>query len=396
MADARAQGSGSRDPREIITPDAFSVAPELLGTPLARPIRRALAMVIDLVLIAILANAGGVFLGFAAAFLFFRIATRRPEGSTTPRTKRVLRATFGVLGAVVLVVSVAAAWDACFGDDSDDGGIAVVSDELGEVSFVDVASTIGHIIALGRAESETEARAAAEAIASTLQRRGVATAEIRSVLDSIAEGAEAWKMDIVRSAIAALDTAPPAPLVPLDSLALAYARALGSGDTVAAASLAQRLSSLLARDSLDLLQARIERLRRAETELEEQLKENERRGGSILRVIRVAADELGIGFGWSGLYFTIFLTIWSGRTPGKRLLRIRVVRLDGKPIGWWAAFNRFGGYAASIFTGLLGFFEMFWDANRQALHDRIANTVVVTESRRGAGGASVPSGGNGP
>jgi uncharacterized RDD family membrane protein YckC len=56
-----------------------------------------------------------------------------------------------------------------------------------------------------------------------------------------------------------------------------------------------------------------------------------------------------------------------------------VVRLDGKPIGLWVAFNRFGGYAASIFTGLLGFAEMFWDPNRQALHDRIAATVVTRE-----------------
>ena len=90
-------------------------------------------------------------------------------------------------------------------------------------------------------------------------------------------------------------------------------------------------------------------------------------------------DEVGIGFGWAGLYFTFFPMFWRGMTPGKRLLRLRVVRLDGKPIGWWVAFNRFGGYAASIFTGLLGFFEMFWDPNRQALHDRIAATVVVQE-----------------
>jgi uncharacterized RDD family membrane protein YckC len=90
-------------------------------------------------------------------------------------------------------------------------------------------------------------------------------------------------------------------------------------------------------------------------------------------------DEVGIGLGWAALYFTFFPVVWRGRTPGKRLLRIRVIRLDGKPIGWWNAFNRFGGYAASVFTGLLGFLEMFWDHNRMALHDRIASTVVVQE-----------------
>ena len=91
------------------------------------------------------------------------------------------------------------------------------------------------------------------------------------------------------------------------------------------------------------------------------------------------ADEVGIELGWSAFYFTFFPVFWRGRTPGKRLMRARIVRLDGKPLGWWAALNRFGGYAASIFTGLLGFFEMFWDDNRQALQDRIASTVVVRD-----------------
>lgn len=50
---------------------------------------------------------------------------------------------------------------------------------------------------------------------------------------------------------------------------------------------------------------------------------------------------------------------------------------DGKPITWWLAFNWIGGYAASLFTGMIGFAERLWDHDRQALHDRIAWTVVV-------------------
>lgn len=52
---------------------------------------------------------------------------------------------------------------------------------------------------------------------------------------------------------------------------------------------------------------------------------------------------------------------------------------QGGRLTWWDAFTRFGGYAASTFTGLLGFLEILWDANRQGLHDRIAGTVVVRE-----------------
>ena len=43
-------------------------------------------------------------------------------------------------------------------------------------------------------------------------------------------------------------------------------------------------------------------------------------------------EDLGIGIGWFGLYFTAFLALWNGRTPGKRLVGTRVVHLDGEPI----------------------------------------------------------------
>lgn len=80
-----------------------------------------------------------------------------------------------------------------------------------------------------------------------------------------------------------------------------------------------------------------------------------------------------------GLYFTSTLTLWQGRTAGKRLMGIRVIRLNGKPIGWWAAFERFGGYAAGVATGLLGFLQVLWDGNRQAVQDKISETAVIRD-----------------
>ena len=91
-------------------------------------------------------------------------------------------------------------------------------------------------------------------------------------------------------------------------------------------------------------------------------------------------DDLGLGFGWAAVYFTGFLAMMRGQTPGKRLMGIRVIRLDGKPLGWWIAFERFGGYAASFSVGLLGFFQILWDRNRQGLHDKACETVVVHEN----------------
>ncbi|MGF1508777.1 MAG: RDD family protein [Myxococcota bacterium] len=98
---------------------------------------------------------------------------------------------------------------------------------------------------------------------------------------------------------------------------------------------------------------------------------------TVKRALRVLLDTVGLTVGWIGLYFTVFLSWWKGQTPAKRLLRLRVVRLDGSPITVWHSFNRFSGYSAGFATGLLGFAEALWDQNRQAIHDRIAATVVV-------------------
>lgn len=102
-------------------------------------------------------------------------------------------------------------------------------------------------------------------------------------------------------------------------------------------------------------------------------------GGGLRAFLRNLADDLGLGFGWGALYFSAFLSWGRGQTPGKRLLGLRVVRLDRKPISLWGAFERYGGYAAGFATGLLGFAQVFWDANRQAIHDRITGTVVIRD-----------------
>jgi uncharacterized RDD family membrane protein YckC len=79
------------------------------------------------------------------------------------------------------------------------------------------------------------------------------------------------------------------------------------------------------------------------------------------------------------LYMTVFLSWWNGQTIGKRMLGLRVVRLDGEPINWWVAFERCGGYIAGFATGLLGFAQVYWDANRQGIHDRIVGIVGIRE-----------------
>jgi uncharacterized RDD family membrane protein YckC len=100
--------------------------------------------------------------------------------------------------------------------------------------------------------------------------------------------------------------------------------------------------------------------------------------------IRVKVDSLipnmirGVAIlGTAFCYFT-FLTAGRRRgTLGKRIFRIRVVRLDNQPLSLWESFERFGGYLASIGTLGLGLLDLWRDPNRRLAHDRISNTVVL-------------------
>src|SRR5688572_30538616 len=97
----------SNAPRTI-SPDSFSVAPELLGQPLATPSRRAAAMLIDLILLAILIGlGGGAFLGLAAAFVLFRLANRFGTDRLLPRWTRTW---FRLIAAGLIFVAAIQIW----------------------------------------------------------------------------------------------------------------------------------------------------------------------------------------------------------------------------------------------------------------------------------------------
>jgi uncharacterized RDD family membrane protein YckC len=76
---------------------------------------------------------------------------------------------------------------------------------------------------------------------------------------------------------------------------------------------------------------------------------------------------------WTIVVFAVevyLLTALTGFTVGKRVLGLRVHRLDGKPVGF--------GWAAVRTLLLLAFVPaVVTDRDRRGLHDRAANTVVV-------------------
>jgi len=415
---ANAQAQPGFDPRKIITPESFHVAPHLLGLPLASPTRRLAAILLDLMLVAVLANVGGkIVFALATAGAFFWFAGKRlgKHGGFFSHTARLA---FRVGGTLLLFVAVLWVWrgarktvDRVVEEDDDaPASVAAAASPGGAKGTVKRGVTAGALLrggltlhALSAAQDSASARAAAEAGVRQMRQVQMANPEIRAMLvDAVKDRPPAVQAG-VRAALPPADTLPTAAAAPgdsaeapdsagadaageakpdtvptdPDSLAAAYVTAVRGGDEGRADALRPKLASTLAHDSLAELRGRVGELERQNTELESEKKDAESKG--LLATLLHWLDDLGIGFGWTGLYFTAFTAMFRGQTPGKRLFGIRVLRLDGAPMSLWASFERFGGYAAGLFTGLMGYMQVYWDRNRQAIQDKISETVVIRD-----------------
>jgi uncharacterized RDD family membrane protein YckC len=84
-------------------------------------------------------------------------------------------------------------------------------------------------------------------------------------------------------------------------------------------------------------------------------------------------------------YFILFEWLWNGQTPGKRLLKLRVIREDGRPITLWEAiarnllriFDAAPGFAVPIYS--VGLIAIFSSNRDQRVGDIFAGTVVIRE-----------------
>ncbi|MDQ3634792.1 MAG: RDD family protein [Acidobacteriota bacterium] len=84
-------------------------------------------------------------------------------------------------------------------------------------------------------------------------------------------------------------------------------------------------------------------------------------------------------------YFIFFEWLWNGQTPGKRLLKLRVIREDGRPITLWEAmarnllriFDAIPGFIVPIYS--IGLIVIFLSGRDQRVGDIFAGTVVIRE-----------------
>lgn len=77
------------------------------------------------------------------------------------------------------------------------------------------------------------------------------------------------------------------------------------------------------------------------------------------------------------LYYVFFWVKQDGQTLGNKLLAIKVVREDGRPLDIGTGVIRYIGYIVSIIIFYLGFLWVIWDKKKQGWHDKMAGTVVV-------------------
>lgn len=369
-----------RDPRSIVTPDAFEVSKELLGLPLASPGSRLVALLIDLAVIGLLTAVTRSFalvLGVVVAFLFIREGFKRTpvRGSVFGRAMRLSVGCLGLWVGIITVVVWMAVGIGGRGGGEDGGPRPVIQigsgdREQGVAALRQLIAGLGDARRLAEATDAREAEEAAVDLARRARRAGIPTEEIRDLLVEAAPDDAPWSDEtdaIVDVAIAAA----------LGDTVLTREMAVAA-DSVAADPANAVLREPVVADTLQKIERRLAALQEVNDELEDDLR-REREGASFFSWIRDFVDELGFGFGWASLYLTVALSGLKGQTVGKRIMKIRVVRLDGEPITWWTAFERAGGYAAGFATGLLGFAQVYWDANRQAIHDRIVGTVVVRD-----------------
>ncbi|WP_413402561.1 RDD family protein [Pseudoalteromonas sp. KJ71-7] len=301
--------------REVITPYAFEVDNALLGLPLASPTRRASAMIIDVALIFLAAKLSATIIAFVAAMAFYKGTAQQ----YLPKMSSVWRRILKIVAASILFVSALAVLsigiDYLEGDDSDQG-LTVQGLKIQD----DIQLT------------STEKRQVNAYLVQTADESCEQSCQQNALDNLIGQVPKLAEMDDLQN----------------PQLAKAF------------------LQLLVLSENNELKLTQLIEDKPAQTTTH-----------SILQWGKGIIQDLGLGFGWAAVYFTLFSLLWRGQTPGKKLCNTRVVALSGESLGLLDCFGRYGGYGAGFATGLLGFLQVYWDPNRQAIQDKISATVVI-------------------
>ena len=96
---------------------------------------------------------------------------------------------------------------------------------------------------------------------------------------------------------------------------------------------------------------------------------------STQSLAQLGGGLVGLIIGW--LYFALMESSSAQATLGKLAIGLRVTDMDGNRISFGRATGRFFAKIISALTCLVGYMMAGWTAQKQALHDMLANTLVV-------------------
>ncbi len=105
--------------------------------------------------------------------------------------------------------------------------------------------------------------------------------------------------------------------------------------------------------------------------------------GIILGIITGVLTRGGLAVGGFAsfivgvIYYWYFLTQNNGQTPGKRIMGIRVIKVNGEPLQAADVIVRYIGYYINSIVFMLGWIWAFFDKDNQGWHDKLAGTYVV-------------------
>jgi uncharacterized RDD family membrane protein YckC len=110
-------------------------------------------------------------------------------------------------------------------------------------------------------------------------------------------------------------------------------------------------------------------------------------GGAVLALVASLVGDLQLdtlgrvlaAVAWTAVVATYFIVFWTtaGRTPGMRVMGVRVLDPDGGHPGVVRATVRLVGLVLAIIPLFAGFLPVLVDDRRRALQDFLAGTVVV-------------------
>lgn len=317
-----------KEDKTIVTPYAFGVAGDLLGHPLASPWRRLNAQIIDVFVIAALSSLSAFVLAVCASITFYKAGKNLSEQSNKTWSSRLLRY-LGAAGLFFVTYLGVEAYNSAIAQEAPDEQAATV-----EVDNLSKAISAAGLIALKTCD-DYEC--------------------LLEITEGFGEHLGSQDMD-------------------KDTLQEIYAGIITEKSITDA-----QKASLLAQFNRGLMGNGSDSPTSTHQEAQCECEAPKAFSARVADWFDKTWRDVSRGFGWAMLYYTALTAWFGGRTLGKKLLKIRVVRLDGETLSLWESFGRYGGYGAGLATGSLGFFQIFWDPNRQAIQDKIAETLVLHE-----------------